>query len=78
MMATIAKPLTDEEIGSLASYLQGLHPRSDEALAGTAAPAAPAAAPAPTAPAPAPVIPAPAEPAPATPDAAATATPAEA
>ena len=73
IMATIAKSLTDEEIGSLASYLQGLHPRSDEAMAGTA-PAAPAAAPA----APAPATPAPVDAAPTTPDAEATATPAEA
>ena len=73
IMATIAKSLTDEEIGSLASYLQGLHPRSDEAIAGTA-PAAPAAAPA----APAPATPAPVDAAPTTPDAKATATPAEA
>ncbi|HEY5613218.1 MAG TPA: c-type cytochrome [Lysobacter sp.] len=75
IMATIAKSLTDEEIGSLASYLQGLHPRSHEAIAGTA-PAAPAAAPA--APAPAPATPAPVDAAPTTPDAEATATPAEA
>ena len=31
IMATVAKPLTDEEIQSLASYVQGLHPRADEA-----------------------------------------------
>ena len=73
IMATIAKSLTDEEIGSLASYLQGLHPRSHEAIAGTA-PAAPAVAPA----APAPATPAPVDAAPTTPDAEATATPAEA
>lgn len=30
MMATIAKQLTDEEIGGLASYLQGLHPAADD------------------------------------------------
>ena len=30
-MATVAKPLTDEEIQSLGSYLQGLHDRADEA-----------------------------------------------
>lgn len=54
IMASVAKKLTDEEIRSLASYLQGLHPLSDEAVAGPApaapvapAPAAPAAAPAP-------------------------------
>lgn len=46
IMAAVAKPLTDEEIQSLASYLQGLHPRADEAPAGTVAmAAAPAAAP---------------------------------
>ena len=34
LMAAIAKPLTDEEIQSLASYLQGLHPaRNDIAVA---------------------------------------------
>ena len=33
IMATVAKPLTDEEIQSLASYLQGLHARADEAVA---------------------------------------------
>jgi cytochrome c553 len=31
VMATVANKLTDEEIGSLASYVQGLHPRADEA-----------------------------------------------
>ncbi|QOW19274.1 cytochrome c4 [Lysobacter ciconiae] len=30
IMASIAKPLTDEEIGSLASYMQGLHPTADD------------------------------------------------
>lgn len=58
VMATITKSLTDEEIQSLASYLQGLHERSDEASpeavaaaikaappqAAPVAPAAPAAA----------------------------------
>lgn len=33
IMATVAKPLNDEEIQSLASYLQGLHDRADEAVA---------------------------------------------
>jgi cytochrome c553 len=33
IMADVAKPLTDEEIRSLASYLQGLHERADEAVA---------------------------------------------
>jgi len=48
IMATVAKTLTDEEIQSLGSYLQGLHPRADEAAAAVATqPPAPAAAPAP-------------------------------
>lgn len=51
VMAAVAKTLTDEEIGALASYLQGLHPRPDAAtLAAMAAmpkPATPAATPAP-------------------------------
>jgi cytochrome c553 len=50
IMATVAKTLTDEEIQSLGSYLQGLHPRADEAAAAVAT--QPAAAPAPAAPAP--------------------------
>jgi cytochrome c553 len=73
IMATVAKHLTDEEIRSLSSYLQGLHPISDEAMA-SAAPAGYAPAPAaPAAPAPAPV-----EAAPAAPDAAAPAKPTDA
>ncbi len=40
IMATVAKSLTDEEIQSLASYLQGLHPRADEAAAATMGPSA--------------------------------------
>jgi hypothetical protein len=32
-MASVAKPLTDEEIQSLASYVQGLHNRADEVAA---------------------------------------------
>ncbi|MEO6139078.1 MAG: c-type cytochrome [Luteimonas sp.] len=40
IMATVAKSLTDDEIQSLASYLQGLHPRADEAAAATSAPSA--------------------------------------
>ena len=75
-MAMIAKPLTDEEIGSLASYLQGLHPRSDQAMAAPA-PAAPAPASAPVAPA-APAVPASPAAAPATPDTAAATTPTDA
>ena len=65
MMATIAKSLTDEEISSLGSYLQGLHERPDAATQAAMARAqqAPAAAPVP-APAPAETAPAPeAEPA---------------
>lgn len=59
VMAGVAKQLTDEEIGSLSSYLQGLHPsRDDVAAAGTPAVVAPAAAPAPAAPAEKPAEPA--------------------
>ncbi|HEY5782848.1 MAG TPA: c-type cytochrome, partial [Lysobacter sp.] len=53
VMATIAKQLTDEEIGSVSSYLQGLHARAEDfaaeasPAAAPAAPAAPAATPAP-------------------------------
>jgi cytochrome c553 len=53
IMATVSKSLSDQEIQALASYLQGLHPRSDEATAAATAPAA-APAPAPAAPAAAP------------------------
>lgn len=38
IMAAVAGKLTDEEIGAVASYLQGLHPRADE-VAAEAAPA---------------------------------------
>ena len=31
IMATVAAPLTDEEIQALSSYMQGLHPRAAEA-----------------------------------------------
>ncbi len=56
IMASIASKLTDEEIGSLASYIQGLHNRANDAGAQASAAAAPtatvstpaAAAPAPT------------------------------
>ena len=41
IMATVAKPLTDQEIQSLASYLQGLHPRAEEAAATAPSAAAP-------------------------------------
>ncbi|UHQ23753.1 cytochrome c4 [Lysobacter sp. 5GHs7-4] len=57
VMAGVAKNLSDEEIGALSSYLQGLHDRADDFAAADApaapAAAAPAAAPAPAAPAPA-------------------------
>ncbi|NUO74819.1 MAG: cytochrome c4, partial [Lysobacter sp.] len=43
VMAGVAKNLSDEEIGALSSYLQGLHDRADD-FAAAAAPAAPAAA----------------------------------
>lgn len=62
MMATVAKNLSDEEIQSLGSYLQGLHPRAAEASADQVAAAAKA-MPAPTVPAAAPAsssLPAPA------------------
>ncbi len=49
IMATIAKPLTDEEIGALASYLQGLHPRSNDVGAAATAAAVPVAVAAPAA-----------------------------
>ena len=58
VMAAVTRQLTDEEIGALASYLQGLHPSRDD-VAVAAAPV-PAAAPAP-APAPAATPAAPAE-----------------
>lgn len=54
IMAQVAKPLTEQEIHSLASYIQGLHHRRDDAAAAKAgsapapAPAAPAAAAEPT------------------------------
>jgi cytochrome c553 len=48
IMHTVARDLTDEEIQSLATYLQGLHPRSAEAVAASTAPGGtPAATPAP-------------------------------
>lgn len=57
VMASVAKNLSDEEIGALSSYLQGLHDRAEDFAAADApaapAAAAPAAAPAPAAPAPA-------------------------
>ena len=54
VMATVAKALTDEEIQSVASYLQGLHERGDESsdAARATPPAAAPAAPATPAPAP--------------------------
>lgn len=35
IMVSIARNLTDEEIGALASYVQGLHPRADDVVATT-------------------------------------------
>ena len=46
IMATVSKQLTDEEITSLSSYLQGLHPRRDDIASAAPAPAALPAAPA--------------------------------
>lgn len=60
IMAAVAHSLTDEEISSLGSYLQGLHARPDAAAQAEMAKAAPAAAAA--APAPAAETPPPAEP----------------
>ncbi|MDQ3270383.1 MAG: cytochrome c4 [Pseudomonadota bacterium] len=40
IMASIARELTDEEIGSLSSYLQGLHTRNPEVVAAGASPVA--------------------------------------
>ncbi len=59
IMSMVAKSLTDEEIQSLGSYLQGLHERADEASDSevAAAKAAPAATPAPAATEPAPAAP---------------------
>ncbi len=58
VMAQVTKPLSDEEIQSLASYLQGLHNRSDEAseaqVAAAMAAPAPVPVPVPAAPTPAP------------------------
>ena len=53
VMATVSRQLSDQEIQSLASYLQGLHPRSEEASAAEVAKlnAQPAAAQAPAEPA---------------------------
>ncbi|WP_379654561.1 c-type cytochrome [Pseudoxanthomonas sp. UC19_8] len=48
IMAQVAKPLTDQEIQSLGSYIQGLHESAADAAA---APSASASAPAPVAPA---------------------------
>lgn len=47
IMAKVAKPLTEQEIRGLATYLQGLHNRADDEAAEAMAPAAKAAAPAP-------------------------------
>jgi len=58
IMSQVAQNLTDIEIQSLSTYMQGLHDRADDAAASGAAPAAAAAAPA----APAPASPAATEP----------------
>ncbi len=52
IMATVASELTDQEIGALASYMEGLHPRANDYAAADAPPApAPATAAAPVPPA---------------------------
>ena len=52
IMATVASELTDQEIGALASYMEGLHPRANDYAAADAPPApAPATAAAPAPPA---------------------------
>ena len=61
IMQQVAQNLTDVEIQSLSTYLQGLHDRADDAAAASGAPAAMPAAPAPAPATPAPA-PAPAEP----------------
>ena len=43
IMAQVTHALTDQEIQALATYLQGLHDRADDAVAGNAPPAPPAA-----------------------------------
>ena len=50
IMAQVTHALTDQEIQALATYLQGLHDRADDAAAAGKAPAAPAPAAAPVAP----------------------------
>jgi cytochrome c553 len=50
IMAQVTHALTDQEIQALATYLQGLHDRADDAAATGKAPAAPAPAAAPVAP----------------------------
>lgn len=57
IMATIASKLTDEEIGSLASYIQGLHDRANDAGVQASAAAATAPSGAPSTPAATPVAP---------------------
>lgn len=54
VMADVARNLTDQEIQGLATYLQGLHDRADDAAAASGPLPAAAPAPAPTAPAPTP------------------------
>jgi cytochrome c553 len=50
VMAEVAKPLTDEEISALASYMQGLHRRPDAATLAAMAELPPSPAPAAQAP----------------------------
>ena len=50
IMAQVANRLTDQEIQSLATFMQGLHDRADDAASAGQAPVAPAPAAAPTAP----------------------------
>lgn len=50
IMAQVTHALTDQEIQALATYLQGLHDRADDAAAAGQAPAAPAPAAAPATP----------------------------
>lgn len=50
VMAQVTHALTDQEIQALATYLQGLHDRADDAASAGQAPAAPAPAAAPAAP----------------------------
>lgn len=55
IMANISRELTDEEIGSLSSYMQGLHPRNLDTIAASGPPVSTPAQPAPPAPSAVPV-----------------------